>query len=429
MLKKKNIQMLLSSILVIVVGILIANYMKGHAPQAKRSNDKPPAALSVEVLTLKKQQYTITLKTSGTVKPRTQGELIPQVAGLIVSISPNFHEGGFFSAGEILLSIDDRDYAAQVIVAESELMEAQARLSEEKARVSQAKRDWERSGKRTDLATALVLRKPQLTAAKAGVASAAARLTIAELNFERTKIKAPYAGRVLTKSSDLGQFVSVGKSLGVIYAVNYAEIRLPLNGRQLEFIDLQEYVRKKDSLSNKKIPRPKVKLAAKLGRHEYEWQGFISRTEGAIDIKSRQLYVVAQINDPYVSPRENTNDDRRVKGETDFGALQPERPPLKIGQFVRAEISGRVINDVFVIPRATLYQNNEVVLVRDSKIVRQAVDVIWKNETEVVVEGRLSEGDLLVITPLANVISGTLVGNIKEGAVNSVIDSVVGTHE
>jgi RND family efflux transporter MFP subunit len=307
------------------------------------------------------------------------------------------------------VQIDDRDYQAEAIVAESAFREAELRIAEEQARVSQAVRDWKRLGHNGDPSD-LVLRKPQLAAAQAAVASAKAHLAMAHLNLERTQIKAPYAGRVMSKKVDVGQVVNVGTVLAEIYAVDYVEIRLPLTNQQVEFVDLPERYRNasnesgsdSENTANGISTSPKVILSARIGRQNYQWAGYIARTEGAIDVRSRQLFVVAQVNDPY-------------------GENQEGRPPLKIGQFVTAKINGKTLRDVYVIPRAALYQNNEIVLVKAQKISRQSVNVVWQSAAEVVIEGELDEGDLLATTPMNNVINGTdvekvILGNKTEAA-------------
>ena len=60
----------------------------------------------------------------------------------------------------------------------------------------------------------------------------------ASLNLERTQIRAPYPGRVRTKNADVGQYVNPGSPLGHIYAIDYAEVRLPVSDDQLAYLDL-----------------------------------------------------------------------------------------------------------------------------------------------------------------------------------------------
>ena len=257
-------------------------------------------------------------------------------------------------------------------------------MAEEQARAKVAERDW-RQLKRDAGANQLVLRKPQVAAARAAVLAAEAQLARAQLNLERTRITAPYAGRLLEQSVGLGQYVGAGTVLGRIYAVDYVEIRLPLSNRQLAFIDLPEQYRGDPD----HIPGPAVTLRARIGATDYHWQGQLIRAEGAIDTQSRQLFVVAQVDDPY-------------------GRGPQQRPPLRIGQFVQAEISGRTLTDVIVIARTALREGDQVLLVNnDNLLTRRTVDVIWRDSANVVIGSGLNSGDALVLTPLSTAAEGT----------------------
>ncbi|WP_421864831.1 efflux RND transporter periplasmic adaptor subunit [Motiliproteus sp.] len=376
---------LIVPLLLLGLGIAGANYIVTHKPEAATRKSPPPKAQRVDATRLQPQAYQIELESYGTVKPRTESQLVAQVGGAVTALSEQFREGAFFEAGDLLMQIDERDYLASVEVAEAALAQARAQLKEEQARSDQAVRDWQRLGK--GKASELVLRKPQLAAAKAAIASAKAQLSTAKLNLERTKIRAPYAGRVLSKSVDLGQVVSNGTALGEIFAVDYVEVRLPLSNRQLEYIDLPEQYRGGEFTSS---ALPKVVLSTQIGRNRYEWQGKIIRVEGAIDSRSRQLFVVAQVEDPY--------------------SLGPQgNPPLKIGQFVEARIEGQRLETVFVLPRAAMSQDHRVMVIEQGRLQPRTVEPLWMNRTEVVVADGFSQGDLLSLTPLGGTQSGVLV--------------------
>ena len=268
-------------------------------------------------------------------------------------------------------------------IAEGSLMESHQVLAEEEARSEQARQDWERLGNKGE-APALVLRKPQLLAAKARVISAESARQKARLDLERTEIHAPYAGRILRKLVDVGQVVSVNTQLAEVYATDYVEIRLPLRNRDLGLIELPE--------SNDPAAAnldDNVTIRSDLGGEQL-WRGRIVRTEGAIDATARQLHVVAQIDDP-------------------FSATATSALPLKIGQYVTAELGGRRLDDAIVIPNATIYQASYVYTVKDGVLQRKDIDIAWQSETEALIERGLIDGDQLVITPLGQVTSGTRV--------------------
>ena len=376
---------ILLPLVVISSSIWVAQQVIANKPKPQRQFT-PPSLTAVEAIRLSAQDYQVRIKTQGTVSPRTESTLIAQVSGRIVAVSSAFREGGFFEQGDILLSIDPRDYEIAVTVAESQVAQARLTLEEEQARVAVAKREWQRLTKKPT-SERLALRKPQLAATRAALASAEAQLARARLDLERSRITAPYAGRVLEQNVDVGQYVPSGTVLARVYAVDYAEIRLPLSNRQLEYVNIPEQYRGEAVES----AGPPVTIKARIGHNEYRWQGTLVRSEGAIDTRSRQLFVVAQIKDPY-------------------GKGPEGRPPLRVGQFVTAEIEGRLLHDVFIIPRTALRENKEVLLVNsDSRIERRAVTVTWSNEHHAVITAGLHESDVLALTPLSSAADGARV--------------------
>ncbi len=377
-----NLFRIMLPILVLTIAVAIAWYLAVHRPQAPTRPAAKAPVVTVAVQPIDLQAYSVQISSFGTIQPRSQGALVSQVGGLITKLSPNFVVGGFFEQDEVLIEIDNRDYVAAEQIAQAALTQAQFALVEEQARVEQAKRDWQRLGK--GKATELVLRKPQLAAAQANVTSARAKLAQAKLDLERTKIRAPYAGRLLSKQVDIGQFVGAGASLANIYAIDYVEVRLPLNQQQQALIDLPERYRQQQAPEQ----GPSVTIRAQLGRETYAWQGEIERTEGALDSNSRQLYAIARIDDPY-------------------GVQNQDKPPLKIGQFVDADIQGQTLQDVVVIPRDAVYQGNQVIVYDQGVLQRKVVQVIWATNDAFVIDGGLSAGEQLVTTPLGNIVSGT----------------------
>lgn len=374
-------------LLVLFVAAAIAWYAINNKPEAERK--KPPISTpTVEVAVVEKQDYPVSLQTQGTVRPHTQTNLVAQISGEIIEVSSGFNNGSFFNKGDLLLRIDPRDYQTAVTLAESTLAQARLKFSQEQARAAQARRDWERlgePGKPNDL----VLRKPQLQSERANITAAKAQLEQAKLNLLRTHITAPYDGRLLEKNADLGQFVNPGNALGNIFAVDFAEVRLPLNNKQLAFVDIPESFRGKEK--NKQTPALKVLLKANIGGENWEWPARIVRSEGAIDTRSRQTFVIAKVDDPY-------------------SQLNPGQPPLKVGQFVEAEIKGKVIENVFVIPAAALHAGNHVFLVDDEQRLRkQEVEVIWHDSQSVVIKSGLTAGEQLVLTPVSNKLVGSKV--------------------
>ena len=214
-------------LLVLAALLALAALALLNPPSAQRSEPDLVPQLTVETVQVRPRDYQVVADSFGTVQPRTQSRLVSQVGGEVVWVSPQFRDGGVFAAGDTLLRIDDRDYAADVQIARAQLFAAQQALAEEQALSQQALADWQRLGAGEE-ADELVLRKPQLRAAQARVASAQAELRKAELSLERTAVVAPFAGRILSTAVDLGEVIGSSSQLAQIYASDYVEIRLPL---------------------------------------------------------------------------------------------------------------------------------------------------------------------------------------------------------
>ena len=370
-------------LIVLSLSLATAYYLNSNPPNAQR--EKPPVAvLQVEHLIAEPQNYAIEVESYGIVQARTRGNLTARVSGEIINVSDNFRSGSFFEKDDLLLQIDPRDFQTALVNAKANVSKAQATLAQEQAQADQAAKDWQRlgnSGKAPDL----VLRKPQLSAARAELEWNNAALAKAHLGLSRTQITAPYNGRIISKHVDLGQYVTTGTNLAEIFAIDYAEVRLPLSSNdyaQLEIIESYQAENKAGSDEKK----PQVKIVSQLGNQKQIYNGFISRSEGVFDSSTRQIRVVAHIDDPY-------------------GMSQP----LIIGQFVTAIIKGREIRNVFVIPNRAIYQGSYVFVVEDGVIKRRDIKLDWQDSEMSVISEGLVSGDIVVTTPLNDSISGTKV--------------------
>lgn len=383
---KKIVQLILT-ILVLAMGLYAGRYLITTAPEAKRRPPERPVPI-VEAERFTPQSYTVKLQSRGTIMPRTQSTLIPQVSGRIVNMGIHFRDGGFIREGEVLLEIERTDYELALTIARADLASARLTQQEERAQAKQAQSDWKKLGM-TGKPDDLVLRKPQLAKAQANVASAEARVQQAELDLTRTQIIAPYDGRILQKQVDIGQVVSPTTQLATLYASDIAEVRLPLTDKQLGMLSLPEATpdHDLDKIANAK-PDTIVDLIADLSGAEWRWEGRVVRTEGTFDTRSRQLSVIAQVADPFRS-----RDDAK--------------PPLKIGQFVRAEIQGYTLENVFVLPRQ-IVSGDGVVLIMDenNRVERRPITILWQTADAVITRDAISADDRLITTPLSYSLNG-----------------------
>ena len=333
-----------------------------------------PPGVRVEEVVLR--DVTLSVTSQGTVRPRTESQLVPEIAGRVTWVAPSFAEGGFFESGDVLVKIDPFDYQQAIVSTRSQLAQARLRLAQEEAEAEVALREWAELGRGNP--RALTLREPQLDDARASVAAAEANVVRAERDLERAEIVAPYAGRIRQKNVDIGQFVRVGDAVATVYAVDIAEVRLPLPDEQLAYLDLPLSYR-----GGSDQPQPRVTLRATFAGEAHEWQGRIVRTESEIDPVSRMVHVVAEVSDPY-APGPHSN-----------------RPPLAVGMYVEAEIAGRTVRDVAVVPRTALRGRAQVLVVGpDDRLYFRDIDILRTTTESVFARDGLAEGELVAVSSL-----------------------------
>ncbi len=323
------------------------------------------------------------VRAQGEVRPRTDINLTAQVAGRVVSAAENFVNGGAFRANEVLVQIEDADYQVALARARASLAQAREALRREEAESELARQDYADLGLGDD-PTDLALRKPQLAQARANYNAALADVDAAQLNLSRTKVSAPFDGRVRERIAGPGEFVSPGAPLGRVFSTDVAEVRLPLTDSELSRLGLPIAF-----TSTEGAPGPKVTLSAIIGGAFHEWEGHIARTDGAIDPATRQISAIAVVEDPYGSAAEKA------------GA------PLTIGLFVDAEIEGRPFDSAIVLPRAALYGRDRVYVINtDDELEDRRVEVVSSDRDTITVARGVSPGERVAASPLRGAVAG-----------------------
>ena len=373
-------KLIISSVILGVTIALIALIVLSRPQAEKRAI--PETIVRVDVVQVTPQDYPIMVQTSGTVEADTRGNLVSQIRGEIIKVADNFRPGGSFSEGDILIELDPRDYAAELSQASAAVSQAKASYSQEQAFAKQAARDWERLGNSGE-APDLVLRKPQLEAASAQLESANARYQTAQLNLSRTKIKAPYTGRIIRRSAVLGQYVSIGTPLAEVFATDLVEVRLPVSQNEYSQLGLDL------AFGEAERQAFAVTIESQVGTQQFTWDAELSRTDSTFDLNTRQIDVFARVIDPF--------------------NIEGGRPPLKIGQFVNATIKGQTLNNVVVVPNKALREGSYVFVADQGVLTRRAVTVAWQDDQNALIETGLFADDLVVTTSLNSTLAGAKV--------------------
>jgi RND family efflux transporter MFP subunit len=361
-------------LLIILIAIIIAAMLSFSKPEPEKKEAVVKPFL-VDTLTAELQSLNFIVRSQGSVTPKVRTILSSQVNGKVVEINPVFIEGGFFKKGEVLLSLESADYVTDYKLAKAELARAKASLQEEIARGKVAEEEWRSVSNNSK--PELGLRKPQLEREKANLSAAEANVSRAQRNLSRTQIKAPFDGLVKSKQVDLGQFIAAGSPLAELYATDVAEVRMPLTDNDLAYLQLSDSAQ--------------VDLHTRVAGKAVSWKGSLSRNEGILDEKSRVIYVVAEVQDPY---------QRKLDGSM----------PLRFGSFVQAEIIGIRGQDLIVLPRHVLRLDQTVLTVnQNNEIEIKPVEVQRADDKYVYISGGLQSGELIITTAVPNPYNGQTV--------------------
>ena len=365
------------AIVMLILGAAIVGFMQ-LAKMRPPAQTKPPGETAplVEVLELVPGSVEFEIASQGTVAPVTETTLSAEVAGTVVELSTAFEAGGTFRAGQMLMRIDPTNY--EVAVAR-----AQATLSQRQVEYDGAKKLREQ-GYRAEA---------ELLSAKAALESARADLVRAQRDLERTRVVVPYDGLVRARTAELGDYVAPGSQLGTVFATDRFEVRLPLPDTDLAFVDLPR------SGADGGQVQPSVRLRGRYRGNDAEWQAKIIRTEGVVDQRTRMVFAVASIDDPY-----RIADDSAV--------------PLPAGTFVDADIEGITIDNVVKIPRVVIRGNDQVVFVDDESQLRlRNLEFIRSDATYAYVSADQLQENRVVTTVLEAPLNGLLVrvrGDVAE---------------
>ncbi|MBF0358117.1 MAG: HlyD family efflux transporter periplasmic adaptor subunit [Magnetococcales bacterium] len=414
-------------LLVLVVAGAVGVVLLKTGPTAKRKQSSP-VKIVVDTLAVKPDSFAVFVSSQGVMAPSVRTALTSEAAGRLVEVSPNFVRGAYFEKGELLARIDPESYRLKVANLEASLKVVAARVEEletvaknqkkslviESQNLNLSKRQFERlrilkksgtvtesaleSGEREllsrrssllNLQNAMDLIPAQLNNLKAEQQLKQAEMDAAILDLDRTAILAPFTGRVLDKQAELGQFVTKGQTLGEIYALGKWEVRLPVSNRELALLDIGDL---------KNGVGPKVELTSSSdGDANRSWNGEIVRIESAVDPNTRQVILVANIN-------VDTN-------------VTDEKPDIDLldGRYVKASISGKTLNGVFILPRHTVGPGDRLLVITpENRLERRLVDIIWRDEKSVVLKDGLNPGEYISLTPLPYAPEGVLLTIAKK---------------
>jgi len=358
------------------LAILYTNYaINSRAlPSIPESTMVPPL---VNVTPVKQQLHKLYFSGNGQAEPHFSLALSTEISGRVNSITHKLENGQQVKKGDILALIDPTQYKQQLASAELALAQAHIALLQEQREAAQAQEEWHRAALGDEPSSPLVLREPQLAAARANVKQAKAMLTDAKQDLGLTKITAPFNAVVVNRQISPGQYLQAGEQIATLFSTDKIDVRISMPLPQWQLLP------KAENLINKQS----VTLTDSYGN---SWQGTISRIEKHIDINSRQKSFIVSVENP----------------------LQQE-PPLLAGAFLEASFSIENPSALLAIPASSLTAEGEVWHIEhDSQLSRFKAEIVFQHDGVIFIEPLYpnQEKELLVLqTPLPSYIPGQMV--------------------
>ena len=354
----------------------------------KRSGVQASApAPAVAIVNVTADNYLASVTGHGEALPRYQLALSSEVSGQVVKLSNAFASGGQVKQGDTLAYIDDTGYREALANAQVSVADAKLALLEEERQVAQANLEWQRSGVEGQPASPLVLRQPQLAAAKAKLTQAIRQLESAKQDLSKTQIVAPFDALIVSTAVQPGSYVQAGTKLGDLYSTDRIEVTIPLSANEWENLPAASDINE--------LQWP-VTLTDSNGINQ--WQGIVGRVEHHFNNASRQRSLVVVVDKPLSLAT-----------------------PLLPGTFLQAKIQGRELNNIWELPASAISQSGEIWMVDgEHKLTRHTARKVFEQDKKVYIQPaeKFAKGTV-VVRPLNSYVEGTFVAPKTETLIGS----------
>lgn len=372
-------------LLILLIGGGVAALLVANKPEVEQEEAEfPPLVVEVASASLDQAQRTALFQ--GEVRAKTDINLVTQVTGKVTKVSDKFIEGGQFEKDEIILEIDDADYRVALKSAQATVAEAQVQLDLELASAETSKNEWrDLYGESLENANPLRLNKPQVDRARARLEAASAQYAQAKLDFDRTKIRAPFSGRIQSKGAELGQFVARGSGVGRMFSTDSVEIRIPMSDLQISEL----------GLTLGQIPNSQQRIPASVKSHfgndDYVWQGYLKSVDASVDNETRLLFGTIVVEQPFALSEQNSI-------------------PLAPGLFVDVELDAAQSVTGVSVPRTALRSGDTIYVVQDNQLKFKRVKPVFTSPEVAVLSTETQEallpGERVVVSPVPGAFAG-----------------------
>lgn len=340
--KVRRLPLLVLGIIIFAVAIALSlNWINQLEARKPRVPKKTLPLVEIEPVMLSANQAT--LSAGGFVSAKFNSNITAEVSGTVLSVAEDFAVGQSVQKGQILATIDNRNYVAALATAKSNLATANSNYAQEQAQSEQAGRDAARFGTK---ASDLTLRKPQLAAAKAAVENAQAQLVLAKINLDKTKIKAPFDALIQARNIAPADSITASTAVAQLLSTEVFTVKLTVSGDVVDLLAVGNQVELQDSNT------------------EQTYQATISRFDPSLNNSTRTAGVYVDIQQP----------------------LQGQQP-LLLNSYLTATIVGKTIADSMWIDNKSIVKNKFVWIKREDDTLSQApLHIFYRGEQQSLVQ-------------------------------------------
>ena len=374
------------ALLILSISLSLSYYWLSHKPKAKPSVAQrlPPL---VDVIQLQPNDHTITVHAMGSVIPSRKVNLTSRINGMIVSVSPHFIPGDFLKKGEQIVQLDPTDYQLLIKQKENALAKAKFDLKIELGQQAIAQREYKLLNANLDAQSKeLVLRKPHLALAKTAIVAAEADLTQARLDLQRTKTTSPFNAIVLETNAHVGSWVSTfstGTPLIKLAGIDNFWVLVSLSVDKLNKINIPK-------INGKAGSKVKIFYAAAWGENTYRL-GTVKSLKAELESSGRMAQLIIEVPDPLNRLTDNKN-----------------APPLILDSFVRVEIAGNTLENVFTIDENLLHNGQHIWLLSEQNTLAiKTIKPIYSEQGQVFINAeQLSDNARIISSNLNTPVQG-----------------------
>ncbi len=372
----------------------------------------------------------------GKVVPKFEWQAIAEVTGKVVYRNPNLEKGRVLPADTVILKIDPLDYELKLTQAESDLKASQTQLAKleqeeknlkqtriiESNRLDLANKELARqqnllkkgltsqSGVDQQYQTTLAQRKvvqdidnqlllypDEKRVSQAQVKVNQAKVEEAQRSLDKTTITLPRDLRIAQVDIEENQVVNLQQTMVTAQGMDIMEVEAQLSIHDMQTLSssLGQFL-----LDDSGIPQPDMSdftasILLRSGNLEASWPAKVTRISETVDPNQATVGVILEM-------------------EQDYAQLTPETvPPLANGMFVRATIEGQA-NPSWVIPERALHGDKIYLLNNQSKLNILPVEVLYRRDNQVVIDGELEYGNKLILNDLLPAIDGMALRESEE---------------